>query len=142
MEQGEYSAKLIYLSSPGISNEEWRRVNAELRAEFDRIMEIIKNQSKLILNMGQRGARLQDEVDKICEPMKQVESHILPSNLPNNISQAVVCRAFNYMRLQERGQLSYQNEKICDLCGKPLGEGETNPHKECVDREKFLADRR
>jgi len=32
--------------------------------------------------------------------------------------------------------------KICDLCGKPVGEGELNPHKECVDKESFLADRK
>lgn len=32
--------------------------------------------------------------------------------------------------------------RVCDLCGKPLESGELNPHKECVDREQFLADRR
>jgi hypothetical protein len=31
--------------------------------------------------------------------------------------------------------------RICDLCGKPVGEGALNPHQECVDRESFLADR-
>lgn len=32
--------------------------------------------------------------------------------------------------------------RICDLCGKTLGTGELNPHKDCVDREQLLADRR
>lgn len=32
--------------------------------------------------------------------------------------------------------------EICPLCSKPLKSGERNPHKECVDREQFLADRR
>jgi hypothetical protein len=32
--------------------------------------------------------------------------------------------------------------KPCGLCGNPLESGELNPHKDCVDREKFLADRK
>jgi len=38
--------------------------------------------------------------------------------------------------------LIYHEIRNCDLCGKPLKSGELNPHKDCVDREKFLADRR
>ena len=37
-------------------------------AEFDRLNEIITNQSSLINNMAERGAKLQAQLDKICEP--------------------------------------------------------------------------
>jgi len=40
----------------------------QLIAEFDRLNEIITNQSSLINNMGKRGATLQAQLDRISEP--------------------------------------------------------------------------
>ena len=43
-------------------------IEQEILAEFDRLNEIITNQSSLINNMGKRGATLQSHLDRISEP--------------------------------------------------------------------------
>ena len=46
-------------------------IEQEILAEFDRLNEIITNQSSLINNMGKRGATLQSHLDNISEPIKK-----------------------------------------------------------------------
>jgi len=84
-------------------------IEQEILAEFDRLNEIIKNQSSLINNMGKRGATLQSQLDKISLPIKTDGDvgHIRRTVIPllreqcKDISAQTLERVLDYLNSQE-----------------------------------------
>ena len=90
----------------------------QLIAEFDRLNEIIKNQSSLINNMGKRGATLQAQLAKILEKQldeaqsENEELKVENKEFADVIVQNMAGRRPDFSGLIEADKLREENEKL------------------------------